>query len=290
MIKGKKIFILGMARSGYEAARLLATNNKVVITDMKDQNKEQLHNLKRLGVKFIKCDDPTEFLDETFDLMVKNPGIKYTHNTVVKAKNLGIPVINEVEAAFSYIPKGVHIIGVTGSNGKTTTVTLIYNFLKNAGKNVYLGGNIGYPLSSIVKKLKKKDYLVIEISDHQLCDMYDFKTEVSVLNNIFEAHTDFHDTHERYKQMKKRIFNNHTKKDYAIINYDNEESLEDFILPGQKFSTPPAGDATRAFYESLLEQRPDSMMAKKYCVEYGCLEPDKANEYIAEMEKKKKKK
>ncbi len=226
MIKGKKIFILGMARSGYEAAKLLATNNKVIITDMKDQDKGQLHDLKRLGVKFIKSDDPTEFLDESFDILVKNPGIKYTHKTVVKANNLNIPVINEVEAAFYYMPKGVHIIGVTGSNGKTTTVTLIYNFLKNAGKNVYLGGNIGYPLSGLVKKLKKKDYLVLEISDHQLCDMYKFKTEVSVLNNIFEAHTDFHDSHERYKAMKKRIFNNHTKKDYAIINYDNKESVD----------------------------------------------------------------
>ena len=82
-----------------------------------------------------------------------------------------------------------------------------------------------------------------------------------------------------------------SKEDYSQKDEDeNEESYEDFILPGQKFSTPPAGDATRAFYESLLEQRPDSMMAKKYCVEYGCLDADKANEYIKELEKKKKKK
>ena len=88
------------------------------------------------------------------------------------------------------------------------------------------------------------------------------------------------------KPKKKKSKDEYSQKDED----ENEESYEDFILPGQKFSTPPAGDATRAFYESLLEQRPDSMMAKKYCVEYGCLEPDKANEYIAEMEKKKKKK
>ena len=89
------------------------------------------------------------------------------------------------------------------------------------------------------------------------------------------------------KKMKPKIKKN--KEDYSQKDED-EESLEEFILPGQKFSTPPAGDATRAFYESLLEQRPDSMMAKKYCVEYGCLEPEKALEYIKEMEKKKKKK
>ena len=90
------------------------------------------------------------------------------------------------------------------------------------------------------------------------------------------------------KNLKSKKIKN--KDNYSQNEEENDESLEDFILPGQKFSTPPAGDATRAFYESLLEQRPDSMMAKKYCVEYGCLEPDKANEYIAEMEKKKKKK
>ena len=87
------------------------------------------------------------------------------------------------------------------------------------------------------------------------------------------------------KQKPKKIKNN---EDYS--QKDEDEEFEDFILPGQKYSTPPAGDATRAFYESLLEQRPDSIMAKKYCVEYGCLEPDKANEYIKEMEKMKKKK
>ena len=87
------------------------------------------------------------------------------------------------------------------------------------------------------------------------------------------------------KPKKKKSNDEYSQKDEE----DNEESYEDFILPGQKFSTPPAGDATRAFYESLLEQRPDSLMAKKYCVEYGCLDADKANEYIKEIEKKKKK-
>ena len=88
------------------------------------------------------------------------------------------------------------------------------------------------------------------------------------------------------KPKKKKSKEEYSQKDED----DNEESYEDFILPGQKFSTPPAGDATRAFYESLLEQRPDSLMAKKYCVEYGCLDADKANEFIKELEKKKKKK
>ncbi len=226
MLKNKKVFILGMARSGFEAAKLIASDNEVLITDMKEQDKEQLKILEQLGVKFILSDNPIDLLDETYDLLIKNPGIKYTHPTVLKARELGIKVINEVELAYEYINKKAKIIGVTGSNGKTTTVTLIYKMLQEAKKPVWLGGNIGTPLCNFVKDIKENDILVMEISDHQLCDMYDFKTNISVLNNIYEVHTDFHDSHERYVKTKLKIFNNHTKDDIAIINYDNKEAVD----------------------------------------------------------------
>lgn len=226
MLKNKKIFVLGMARSGYEAAKLLATDNEVLITDMKEQDEEQVKTLQNMGVKYIISQNPIDLLDDSFDLVVKNPGIKYNHPTVLKAKELNIPVINEVELAYKYLTGKANIIGVTGSNGKTTTVTLIYNILKEAGKSVYLGGNIGTPLCNFVKDIKDDDFLVLEISDHQLCDMYEFKTNVSVLTNIFNVHTDFHDSHDRYKEIKKRIFNNHTENDIAIINADNKEAVD----------------------------------------------------------------
>lgn len=235
-MKHKKVFILGMARSGYEAAKILAPDNEVLVNDKAEQDENQVKELEELGVKVVISDNPVELFDESFDLMVKNPGIKYDHPAVLKAKELGMEVINEVELAYYYMAKGVHIIGVTGSNGKTTTVTLIYNILKEAGFPTYLGGNIGTPLCHFVKNLKDGDYLVMEISDHQLCDMYHFKTEVSVLNNIFNVHTDFHDSHEKYKMMKKRIFNNHTDSDIAIINYDNEEAMEVTMdIPSTKY-------------------------------------------------------
>ena len=226
MLRNKKIFILGMARSGYEAAILIAKDNEVLITDMKEQDKDQLKKLNELGVKFVLSDNPINLLDESYDLLIKNPGIKYTHPTVMKAKELGIKVINEVELAYEYLNKNVKIIGVTGSNGKTTTVTLIYKILKEDGKPVWLGGNIGTPLCNFVKDIKENDILVMEISDHQLCDMYEFKTNVSVLTNIYEVHTDFHDSHERYVKTKLKIFNNHTKDDIAIINFDNKEAVD----------------------------------------------------------------
>ena len=146
MLKNKKVFILGMARSGFEAAKILAPDNIVLVTDMNEQNPEQVKILEDLDVKIEIVKDPIDLLDDSFDVMVKNPGIKYDHPTVVKAKELGIKVINEVELAYGYMNDNVNIIGVTGSNGKTTTVTLIYNIRREAGLPVYLGGNIGTPL------------------------------------------------------------------------------------------------------------------------------------------------
>ena len=226
MFENKKIFILGMARSGYEAAKLLSEyNNEILVTDMNEQDENQVKELESLGVKIVITDSPVDLIDDTYDYVIKNPGIKYDHPLVVKAKEMGIKVINEVDMAYSFIDKDVNIIGITGSNGKTTTSNLVYEFLKVEKENVILGGNVGTPLSHFAKDIKKGTYLVLEISDHQLCDMYNFKTNVSVLTNITPTHLDFHASYDVYKNMKKKIFNNHTDKDYAIINTNNEESL-----------------------------------------------------------------
>ena len=227
MFENKKIFILGMARSGYEAAKLLSDyNNEIIVTDGKEQKEELVSELESLGVKVVITSDQLSLLDDSFDYVIKNPGIKYDNPVVVKAKELGIKVINEVEMAYSFLDKSVNIIGVTGSNGKTTTTTLISEFMKNSFDNVYLGGNIGIPLSNFVRDIKPNSYLVLEISDHQLCDMYDFKTNVSVLTNITPTHLDFHKSYEVYQMTKKKIFNNHTSDDLAVINKDDEVSMK----------------------------------------------------------------
>ena len=227
MFENKKIFILGMARSGYEAAKLLSDyNNEIIVTDGKEQKEELVSELESLGVKVIITGDQLSLLDDSFDYVIKNPGIKYDNPVVVKAKELGIKVINEIEMAYSFLDKSVNIIGVTGSNGKTTTTTLISEFMKNSFDNVYLGGNIGIPLSNFVRDIKPNSYLVLEISDHQLCDMYNFKTNVSVLTNITPTHLDFHKSYEVYQMTKKKIFNNHTSDDLAVINKDDEVSMK----------------------------------------------------------------
>src|SRR5699024_8454584 len=142
---------LGMARSGYEVAKLLSKDNNIVITDMKPQDEERDQSLAELGVIFSISARPEEILDESYDLLVKNPGIKYNHPCVLKAKEFNIPVLNEIEVAYHYLDTSVNIIGITGSNGKTTTTTIIYEIMKRAfGGKVFLGGNIGIPLSHLV--------------------------------------------------------------------------------------------------------------------------------------------
>ena len=227
MFKNKKIFILGMARSGYEAAKLLSDyNNEIIVTDGKEQKEELVSELESLGVKVAITNNQVSLLDSSFDYVIKNPGIKYDNPVVLKAKELGIKVINEVEMAYSFLDKSVNIIGITGSNGKTTTTTLISEFMKKSFDNIYLGGNIGIPLSNFVRDIKPNSYLILEISDHQLCDMYNFKTNVSVLTNITPTHLDFHKSYEVYQMTKKKIFNNHTCDDLAIINKDDEVSMK----------------------------------------------------------------
>ena len=227
MYKNKKIFILGMARSGYEVAKLLSKyNNQILITDAKDQEEDHVKELESLGVNFIKNDEPIELINETYDLVVKNPGITYNHPLIKKAIELGIEVVNEVEVGYTFLPKDIKIIAVTGANGKTTTTTLCYEFIKAMGKRVHLGGNIGYPLSGLVEKVQDGDIIVLEISAQQLHDCYKFNPDIAILTNLIPVHIDFFGDYENYKEHKKRIFQNHTRNNIAIINKSNSDSVK----------------------------------------------------------------
>ncbi|MBQ8901951.1 MAG: UDP-N-acetylmuramoyl-L-alanine--D-glutamate ligase [Bacilli bacterium] len=226
MLNDKKILVLGMAKSGYNVAKLLAGKNKIIVTDKGEQREELINELNGLGVTFIKSETGVELLDESFDLVIKNPGIEPKQECVQKAISLNIPVVNEMEVAYHYLPKNVKIIGITGSNGKTTTTTILYNLLKLHGVDVILGGNIGYPLSEVVDKVKENSVLVLEISDHQLYNFVDFKTDYSILTNLCPTHLDFHGNYENYANVKKKIFNHHTNADIAFINQKNEDSMK----------------------------------------------------------------
>ncbi len=225
MFEGKKIFILGMARSGYAAAKLLATmDNEITINDQsKQQDENHVVELKRLGVNVVLGEHPDDLFTEEYDYLIKNPGIVDNHQYILTAQKNKIPIINELELAYHLFPQGVDIIGVTGTNGKTTTTTLIYEMLKKTKRRVHLMGNIGYPSSSFVGKVEPLDIIVMEVSVQQLCNIKDFKTTVSVLLNLYEAHLDITNTYENYISIKKKIFNNHRENDYAVLNLDNPD-------------------------------------------------------------------
>ena len=230
MFENKKIFILGFARSGYEAAKyLIKKGNEVLINDGKEESKvdqKKKEELEKLGVKFFFGSHPDDLLDNSYDYLIKNPGVPIHHKYVEKAKEIGVEVINEVEMAYRLLPKDVTLIGITGTNGKTTTTTLTYEIIKEAGIRCHLAGNIGYPLCSFLDKLKAGDVIVMETSCQQLENVKDFKPNIAVMTNLSEAHVDFFDNdYQKYKDVKTRIFKNQANEDVAILNLENNEVL-----------------------------------------------------------------
>ncbi len=228
MFTNNKVLILGFARSGYDAAKfLLKRGNTVYLTDMKeDHDKDQMKELEELGIHFVLGSHPDDLLDKSFDYLIKNPGVPIDHKYVLKAKELGIEVINEVEMAYRLLPNNIKFIGITGTNGKTTTTTLIYKFLIEDGKRAHLTGNIGYPLTGFLDKLQENDIIVMETSCQQLENLTKFNPDIAVMTNLSPAHIDFLKSYENYKRVKAKIFQNHTSKNIAILNLENEDVLE----------------------------------------------------------------
>lgn len=230
MFENKKILVLGMARSGYEAAKyLIKHGNTVVLNDggsEEKQKKEQVEELKELGVTLIFGSHPDDLLDDSFDYLIKNPGIPIDHKYVLKARELNIEVINEAEMAYRLLPESVTLIGITGTNGKTTTTTLTYEMIKESGKRVHLAGNIGYPLTSFLDKLEDNDIIVMEVSCQQLENMNEFKPHIALMTNLSVAHVDFLKSYENYKRVKLKLFKNQTANDIAILNIENDEVID----------------------------------------------------------------
>ena len=232
MFSNKKILILGMARSGVAAARtLIKRDNEVIINDIKDKSfhdKSVIAELENLGVKFILGSHPDNLVDNSFSYIIKNPGIKDNHKYILKAHELGIKVINEVELAYQLLESDITLIGITGTNGKTTTTTLTYEIMKKAfGDKVHLAGNIGYPLCSLLDKLKKNDIIVMEVSVQQSVNIDQFHPHIALITNLSPAHIDFLDNYDNYKKTKAKMFYNQSCNDTAILNLNDKEVLDE---------------------------------------------------------------
>ncbi|RFU71176.1 UDP-N-acetylmuramoyl-L-alanine--D-glutamate ligase [Peribacillus saganii] len=218
----KKVLVLGLAKSGVMSASLLHKLGAfVTVNDMKPLSENpEAQGLLEQGIKVICGSHPIELLDEGFELIVKNPGIPYRNPLVSGAIEQGIPVITEVELA-AQISKAP-FIGITGTNGKTTTTTLIFEMLKEGGKLPLIAGNIGTVASGVAQEAEPNNTIVIELSSFQLMGIVDFKPEISVLTNLYDAHLDYHSSKHEYAEAKAAITKNQTVEDYFIYNMDQE--------------------------------------------------------------------
>lgn len=230
MFDNKKVVVLGLARSGVSVSKFLKKRGCSVIVNDKVSSYDEgvLDELKSLGIEVILGSHPDNLINSSVDYLVKNPGVPIDHKYVLEANRLNIPVIGEVEVAFRSIPKekNIKFLAITGSNGKTTTTTLCYEFLKRDNKKVILAGNIGYPLCDFVDNLEDNSIIVMETSCQQLENLDSFKPDVAIMTNISVAHVDFMKTYEHYKYVKSKFLRNQTGSDVAILNNENSELLD----------------------------------------------------------------
>ena len=226
--EGKKVLVVGMARSGVAAAQLLVKHGALVtVNDSKTREElgDVLSPLENLPVRWaLGC--PAMDVLAGQDVLVISPGIPDSVPFVKKAKADGIYVIGEVELAYQLTPG--QMVAVTGTNGKTTTVSLLGEIFANAGKTTHVVGNIGYPYSLAGLSSKQDDMIVCEISSFQMETADIFHPKVAALLNITEDHLNRHGDMATYTAMKMRIFRRQTEEDYAVFN-DDDPALRPLI-------------------------------------------------------------
>ena len=223
----KRVLVIGLAKSGVAVAKLLLHQGAIVTVNDRIPLEENpdAKSLIEEGIRVLAGSHPVDLLEEHFDFVVKNPGIPY-HNCMVEAAiKKEIPVYTEVEIAY-HLLQGL-IIGITGSNGKTTTTTLVSLMLKESfpERHVFAAGNIGIPLSQLAEQSAKEDIYVSELSSFQLMGINQFKPKIACIVNIFSAHLDYHGTREEYIKAKLQLTKNQTEEDYLVYNADYPELI-----------------------------------------------------------------
>ena len=220
----KHVLVIGLAKSGLAAAKLLhRLGANVTVNDIKATKEDaSVKELEDLGINVVGGGHPLSLIDENpVDLIVKNPGIPYSNPIIARAKEKNLPIITEVELAFKI--SEADIIAITGSNGKTTTTTLIYEMLKEDKKQPLIAGNIGTVACEVAQNATKKNVIVMEMSSFQLLGTIEFKPAIAMILNIFDAHLDYHGTKDEYVYAKGKIYENQTIEDVSIINKNDKE-------------------------------------------------------------------
>lgn len=219
-IKGKKIAFCGLGVSNLPLVKLFAEKGMDILAcDKVDENNvsNEILNLKNLGVKLKLGKDYLK--DLNVDIIFRSPGINFLHPELQKARQNGTIVTSEMEVFFDLCP--CKIIAVTGSDGKTTTSTIISKILEHSGKKVHLGGNIGTPLLPTIEKINKNDIAVVELSSFQLMSMRS-GPDIAVVTNIGPNHLDVHKDMNEYISAKKNIFVHQNAFSKTILNFDNK--------------------------------------------------------------------
>ncbi len=224
--KNKKVLVIGLARSGMAAIKVLAKlGANITLSEIKQPNAKEKEILDELNVRIVNQD--LSIFDEGYDLVIKNPGVSPTGPIVKRIQEKNIPIITEIELAYS-ISKPQHYIAITGTNGKTTTTTLVYELLKQAFKDKALvGGNIGTPLCELVLEhdLMNNEgyYISLEISNHQLVDIDTFRPQIATIINLTPDHLETMGSLENYYKSKTEVYRN--MKDDDIFLFNNDDSV-----------------------------------------------------------------
>ena len=223
-VAGKNITVIGIGISNLPLIKyLVSLGANVTACDRRSAEDlgENYTELEKLGVKFNLGDGYLNNLSG--DMIFKTPGMRYDVPELLKAKENGSIVTSEMEVFFEVCPS--HIIAVTGSDGKTTTTTLIHKMMTDAGYKTWLGGNIGNPLLTDTEKMKENDWVILELSSFQLHTMRK-SPEIAVITNISPNHLDMHKDYKEYIDAKKNIMLYQNEGDTLIVNADNQVTAD----------------------------------------------------------------
>lgn len=222
--RGKKVLVLGAAKSGIAAATYLhQAGADVTINTGNIPSEEEQEKIQSLGIKSVFNDHPLGLLNEA-DMIVKNPGIPYQIPLLQEAIAREIPIYTEVELA--YLATEADFVAITGSNGKTTTTTLVYELLRGGKRTVHLAGNIGFPAIEVATKANAGDLIVIELSSFQLMGVKEFHPRSAALLNLSEAHLDYHGDFDSYADAKGKLFHNMTNEDRVVVKKADAEVMK----------------------------------------------------------------
>lgn len=221
-VRNKKVAIIGLGVSNIPLLDYFYNlNSKISVFDNRDKDdldSSLISKLDNYNIKYYGGENNLENLNG-FDIIFRSPSVMPYREELKKEAERGAIITTEIEMVLKLTPSKT--IGITGTEGKTTTTSIIYEIIKKAGYNCFLGGNIGKPIFTLVKDMKPDDVIILEMSSFQLTNM-DVSPDISVVTNIFPDHLNVHSSYEDYREQKKNIFKYQSEDGIVVLNYDNE--------------------------------------------------------------------